>query len=110
MLSVAFDREPRDFYQAARRRLRPDGILVANFAGPQQCGSAHFALLDEVFAGRPGTVSGGDNHIAFAFADSGYPPDWARQEERAGALAEEFPLDFTAIVKRLREGAGRGRQ
>jgi spermidine synthase len=57
-----------------------------------------------------GTVSGGDNHIAFAFADSGYPPDWARQEERAEALAEQFPPDFTAIVKRLREGAGRGGQ
>ena len=25
----------RDFYQAARRRLRPGGVLVANFAGPR---------------------------------------------------------------------------
>lgn len=98
----------RDFYQAAYRRLRPGGILVANFAGSQKCWSTHFALLNEAFGGRVylGTVAGGDNHIAFAFADSGYPPDWARLEERARGLADEFPLDFPAIVKRLRDGAG----
>jgi spermidine synthase len=56
------------------------------------------------------TSNAGDKHIAFAFADSGYPPDWARLEEPAGALAEQFPLDFPAIVKRLREETGRAGQ
>jgi spermidine synthase len=98
----------RDFYEAARRRLRPAGILVANFAGPQECWYKHFMLLNEVFEGRVhlGTVSGGDNHIAFAFADVGYPLDWARLAERAGALACQFPLDFPALVNRLRDGVG----
>jgi len=98
----------RAFYQAARRRLRPAGILVANFAGPQTGWDKHFKLLDEVFAGRVhlGRVSGGDNHIAFAFADAGYPPDWARLEQRARALSDRLPLDFPTLVNRLRDGAG----
>ncbi|OYY95496.1 MAG: spermidine synthase [Hydrogenophilales bacterium 28-61-23] len=98
----------RAFYQAARRRLRPAGILVANFAGPLGSWDEHFELLNDVFDGRVhlGTVSGGDNHIAFAFADAGYPLDWARLEDRAKSLACQFPLDFPALVKRLRDGAG----
>lgn len=96
------------FYQAARRRLRPGGILVANFAGPPRDWQNHYALLNEVFDGRVhlGRVSGGDNHVAFAFIDAGYPPDWALLEERAIGLASQYPLDFPALVDRLRDGAG----
>jgi spermidine synthase len=97
----------RAFYRMARRRLRPGGLLVANFAGPRKYWSRHFALLNEVFAGRVhlGTVPGGDNHIAFAFVDAGCFPDWERLEERAEALDNQFPLDFSALVHSLREGA-----
>jgi len=97
----------RDFYQAARRRLRPAGILVANFAGPLKCWYRHFELLNEVFEGRVhvGPVSADDNHIAFAFADVGYPLDWERLKERASVLACQFPLDFPSLVNRLRDGA-----
>jgi spermidine synthase len=98
----------RAFYQAASRRLRPGGILVANFAGPLQCWEEHFALLDDVFEGRVhlGPVSVCDNHIAFAFADTGYPLDWEKLKERANTLTRQFPLDFPALVDRLRSGAG----
>lgn len=98
----------RGFYRTARRRLRAGGLAVANFAGPRKYWSRHLALLNEAFEGRVhwGTVPGGDNHIAFAFADAGGFPDWELLEERAAALADRFPLDFTAIVDSLREGAG----
>lgn len=97
----------RGFYRTARRRLRAGGIAVANFAGPRKYWPRHLALLNEAFEGRVhwGTVPGGDNHIAFAFADAGGFPAWERLEERAAALADRFPLDFTAIVDSLREGA-----
>lgn len=95
----------RGFYRAARNRLRPGGLLVANFAGPRKYWSRHLALLNEAFAGRVrfGTVPGGDNHIAFA--EAGCSLDWEQLEERAGMLAERFPLDFSAILDSLREGA-----
>ncbi len=97
----------RGFYRAARNRLRPGGIVVANFAGPRKYWSRHLALLNEAFEGRVqvGTVPGGDNHIAFAFADAGFLLDWQLLEKRAGRLAERFPLDFSAIMDSLREGA-----
>ncbi len=97
----------RDFYQAARRRLRPGGVLVANFAESRKYWSRHLTLLNETFAGRVhwGTVPGGDNHIAFAFVEADCTLDWERLEERAGALADQFPLDFSALIHSLREGA-----
>ena len=97
----------RDFYQAARMRLRPGGLLVANFAGPRKFWSSHLALLNKVFEGRVhlGTVPGGDNHIAFACAGNDCSFDWAQLEKRASTLSDRFPLDFSAIVNSLREGA-----
>lgn len=96
----------RGFYRAARRRLRAGGLVAANFAGPRKYWTRHLALLNEAFEGRVqvGTVPGGDNHIAFAFADAGFPPDWRQLEERAARLADRFPLDFSAILASLREG------
>jgi spermidine synthase len=97
----------RGFYRMARRRLRPGGLLVANFAGPRKYWSRHLELLNTAFEGRVhlGTVPGGDNHIAFAFDEPGFSLDWERLEERAGVLAGQFPLDFSALVHSLREGA-----
>lgn len=94
------------FYQAARRRLRPSGMLVANFAGPMEVWQDHFALLSGVFDGRVhlGRVSGGDNHIAFAFVDAGYPPDWPSLEQRANRLADQIPLEFPSLIGKLRDG------
>jgi spermidine synthase len=93
----------RDFYLAARRRLRPAGLLVANFAGPECDWTEHFSLLSEVFEGRVHVqcIPGGDNHIAFAFVDDSYPPDWARLKKQAEALASRIPLDFPGLVKRM---------
>ncbi|MHB9157561.1 MAG: spermine/spermidine synthase domain-containing protein [Thiobacillus sp.] len=97
----------RGFYRMARRRLRPGGLLVANFAGPRKCWSRHLAFLNEAFDGQVqlGTVPGGDNHIAFAFDEAGCAIDWQQLEAQAALLADRFPLDFPAIVASLREGA-----
>ncbi len=97
----------RDFYQAARMRLRPGGLLVANFAGPRKYWSRHLALLNQVFEGRVhlGTVPGGDNHIVFACTETDCSFDWAQLDKRASTLSDRFPLDFSAIVNSLREGA-----
>ena len=102
----------RGFYEAARRRLRPGGLLVANFCGPPQRWYRHFRLLDDAFDGRVhlGPVTYADNHIAFAFADSGFPLDWARLAKRARVLADRIPLDFPEFVDRLRAGAGLRRE
>lgn len=97
----------RAFYRTARGRLRSGGVLVTNFAGPRKYWARHLDLLSEAFEGQVhvGTVPGGDNHIAFAFVEPGYSLDWEKLEERAAALADRFPLDFSAIVASLREGA-----
>jgi spermidine synthase len=97
----------REFYLAARRRLRPAGLLVANFAGPKRDWAEHFSLLSEVFEGRVHVqrVPGGGNHIAFAFVDDNYPPDWTRLKKQAEALASRIPLDFPMQVKRMRRMA-----
>ena len=97
----------RDFYAAARCRLKPGGVLVANFCGSPDGWHPHFMLLDEVFEGRVhlGRVTNDDNYIAFAFADAGFPIDWACLDERAITLNHLFPLDFRILVERLRDGA-----
>ena len=93
----------RAFYQSARRRLRPSGMLVANFVDAPHDWRQHLALLDEVFEHRVylARVSCEGNHIAFAFADVGYPLDWlrlaARDRTRVPSLARfPCPLEATA--------------
>lgn len=97
----------RGFYRAVRSRLRVGGLAVANFAGPRKYWSRHLALLNEAFEGRVhvGAVPGGDNHVAFAFADGERTLDWGTLEKRAGTLGHRVPLDFSAILRSLREGA-----
>lgn len=97
----------RDFYAATRGRLRSGGLLVANFCGSPDGWHPHFMLLDAVFEGRVhlGRVSNDDNYIAFAFADAGFPLDWALLNDRAITLNRLFPIDFRILVERLRDGA-----
>lgn len=97
----------RGFYRAARRRLRAGGLVVANFAGPRRYWSRHLDLLADAFNGQVhlGTVPGGDNHVAFAFAEAADSLDWDRLAQRARTLAGQFPLDFPALLDSLREGA-----
>jgi len=94
-------------YGVARRRLRPEGQLVANFAGLRRYWPRLLTLLDEAYEGRAvlGTVPGGDNRIELAFSESGYSLDWERLEERAETLADQFPHGYSALVHSLREGA-----
>jgi len=84
----------RDFYQAARRRLRPGGLLVANFAGPRKYWSSHLVLLNEAFEGRVhlATVPGGDNHIAFACIGTDCSVDWAQLDP-----TDEYTLGLVPV-------------
>ncbi len=96
-----------DFYRAARARLRPGGMLVANLAGHESSWVAHWALLNEVFEQRVQLlrISEEDNHIAFAFADDDHPADWERLKKPAERLARRIPLDFPLLLQRLRRSA-----
>lgn len=94
-------------YGVARRRLRPQGLLVAKFAGLRRYWPRLLALLDEAYEARAvsGAVPGGDNRIKFAFSESGCSLVWERLEGRAEALADRFPHDYSALVHSLRERA-----
>jgi spermidine synthase len=114
LLLDGFDRDgiaPRlgtpDFFAAARRRLRPGGLLAANLAGAEEVWHPHLAMLREAFGGRVILlrVSGGDNHIAFAFADRGYPPNWALLEKTAQGLQRRHGLDYPEFLRRLKRAA-----
>lgn len=96
-----------DFYAAARRRLRSDGVLVANLCGAQGRWTAHLKLLEAAFEGRVhrAWVPDDGNLIAYAFADTGFPIDWAALTPRAAALARTIPLDFPLLLQRLQDGA-----
>lgn len=65
----------------------------------------HFSLLNEVFEGRVHLkhVAGSDHYVAFAFTDDRYPPKWAELKPQAKALAEQMPLNFPVLLKRLRK-------
>jgi spermidine synthase len=97
------------FYQAARRRLRPRGMLVANLAGAEDCWRAHLRLLRRAFDDQLILVrlSGGDNHVAFAFTDPAFPPAWSLLEKPARELQRTHGLDFPDFLRRLRRAAGR---
>lgn len=64
-------------------------------------------FLNEAFDGQVqlGTVPAGDNHIGFACDEAACTIDQQQLEARAALLADQFPLDFPAIVASLREGA-----
>lgn len=95
------------FYQAAHARLRSGGVLVANFCGLVEHWYPHFLLLNEAFEGRVylSSVKGGGNYIAFAFTEDVFPLEWSLMTDRAQRLAALVPLDFAALLERLRHGA-----
>ena len=97
------------FYQAARRRLRPQGVLVANLAGSKEHWLPHLDMLKAAFDERVIVVrvAGQDNHIVFASAAPDFPPPWPALEKPARDLQQRLGLDFPDMLRKLRRAAGR---
>jgi spermidine synthase len=97
------------FFDAARRRLRPHGLLVANLAGAEDVWRPHLGMLRDAFDERIVLVrvGGGDNHIAFAFADPSFPPPWPLLEKTAQGLQRRHGLDYPDFLRKLKRAATR---
>ena len=92
------------FYRAARRALRPDGVLVINFMSDDPGLHAYIRRLAEAFAARVVCLRaiGEDNIIVLAFRDD---PDRITPTSvirRAIALQRELGLEFAEFARRLR--------
>jgi spermidine synthase len=98
-----------EFYQAARRRLRPGGILVANLAGAKADWQLHLDMLGAAFDQQliVVQVTGQQNHIAFASLTPDFPPPWASLEKPARDLQQRMGLDFPEMLKKLKRAARR---
>lgn len=98
------------FYANARRRLAPQGVLVANLAGDATARREQLDLILEAF-GDNVLVTGvddGANHVAFAFRDPRFEPRWKWIASQAPAMRARYGLDFPALARRLERAARRG--
>jgi spermidine synthase len=116
LLLDAFDRDGLapglsnpGFFAALRRRLRPNGLLVANLAGAKDNRREHLDLLRETFADQVVVVRVGsdENHIAFAFTDERFPPHWALLEKTAQGLQRRHGLDYPEFLRKIKRAGGR---
>jgi spermidine synthase len=92
------------FYRAARRALRPDGVLVINFMSDDLGLHAYIRRLAEAFAARVVCLRaiGEDNIIVLAFRDDPGVIKPASLIGRAIALQRELHLEFCQFARRLR--------
>jgi spermidine synthase len=97
------------FFAAARRRLRPNGLLVANLAGAEDNWRPHLGMLRDAFDERVilVRVAGDDNHIAFAFTSANFPPYWSLLEKTALGLQRRHGLDFPEFLRKLKRAAAK---
>lgn len=97
------------FFATVRRRLRPRGILVANLAGAEESWRPCLKHLRAAFEERVilVRVSASDNHIAFAFAEDDFPPNWGLLEKTAEGLERRLGLDFPEFLKKLKRASTR---
>jgi len=94
------------FYQNLRARLSPQGILVANMAGPRSRQQAHRRLISDAFEDRVIFVDVRfcSNRLAFAFNDTRDFPNWWWAIHRADTLAQQHGLDFHKFAELLQRG------
>lgn len=95
------------FFDAARRRLRPNGLVVANLAGAEKHWQPQLGMLRDAFDDRVilVRVSGDDNHIAFACTDPKFPPNWSLLEKTAQGLQRRHGLDYPEFLRKLKRAA-----
>ncbi|WP_322014253.1 spermidine synthase [Paraburkholderia sp. J12] len=97
------------FYEACRRRLGDDGVMVVNLVTDEPHFHRYLRALRDVFGGALALVpaQGSDyNVIAFAWKGARELPSRALMRERARALARSHQVDMLAIVAAFERGAG----
>ncbi len=98
------------FYRDLRRRLRPQGVMVANITGTRADTAAHLRQVGRAFDGQLIVISvtGCRNRLAFAFNDpAAWPPDWQQLGRDAEALSQRHGLDLRKVAQRLRRAQAR---
>ncbi len=93
--------DSREFYCQARAALSPKGVLVANLAGARSQRVRHLGALREAFADNVLVVQIGDdgNHVAMAFNNASFEPNWHWVAKKARALGHRHPIDFPRFTK-----------
>lgn len=93
------------FYQAARARLNPRGLLAVNLFGRSRGYKASLQRVDEAFGGRTLAFPSCDSGNVVAFAASGEPIVRTAAELRARAqmLKAQCALDLLPTISRLEE-------
>jgi len=95
----------KPFYDACRRRLAPDGVLVVNLWGGDRRFNQNLERIEEAFpegtvclpAEKPGNV------VVLAFRRHPGNLAWRELESRARALEAVHGLEFTRFVASLRK-------
>ncbi len=93
------------FYEACRRRLAPDGMLVVNLWGGDRRFNENLERIEQTFpegtvclpAEKPGNV------VVLAFRRHPGNPAWRELESRAIALEAAYGLEFGRFVASLRK-------
>jgi spermidine synthase len=93
-----------EFYRAARRALRRDGVLAINFMSDDPGLRAYLRRLAAAFDGRLACLRaiGEDNVIVFAFADDPGVITPASLVGRAIDLQRRYGLEFRSFAQNLR--------
>ena len=102
--------DSREFYCQARAALSPKGVLVANLAGARSQRVRHLGALREAFADNVLVVQIGDdgNHVAMAFNNASFEPNWHWVAKKARALGHRHPIDFPRFAKMFERSRKRG--
>lgn len=89
------------FYDACRRVLRPEGVLVVNLWGRDRDFAEYFARLTRAFDGEVGWISVQDktNVIVFAFADRGAAARLETAKPRLSELSKRWGLDLRGFAR-----------
>jgi spermidine synthase len=97
----------RSFYEACRRRLSDDGILVANLVTDEPAFHSYLRALREVFANSVALASseGSEHNVTvFAWNGTGGLPSFTSMLERARALQYTHPVNLHATAMRIQFG------
>ncbi|ABE35612.1 spermine/spermidine synthase domain-containing protein [Paraburkholderia xenovorans] len=95
------------FYEACRRRLSDDGVLVANLVTDEPDFHRYLRALWEVFAGAVALApSEGSEHnvTVFAWKGAGGLPSFAAMLDRARALQARHAVNLHATATRIEYG------
>ncbi len=112
VLMDAFDRRglapglgTREFYEALRARLRPEGVVVANVAGTRDQRREHIECMKPVWGDSMLVlpVEEDDNDVVFAFHDPSFEPRWRWIQDQADALRRRYGIELPAFARRLKQ-------